>query len=94
MKYGKTALAAGACAACCAPLVAPLFLGATAVGTGSLGIGLLSSIEFGVLALAIGAGGLWFYRRRSKTSSKATCGCSPDSGCNTGKACDLPAQQS
>lgn len=94
MRYWKFGLAAGACAACCAPLLAPLFLGSTVVGVGAAGIGAFGSIEAGMIAFAVGLTGVWFFWRRRKSmriaDSTKTCGCLPNAGCNTGNACDAP----
>lgn len=94
MRYWKFGLAAGACAACCAPLLAPLFLGSTFVGLGAAGLGVFGSVEAGMIALAVGLLGVWLFWRHRKSArlvnASKTCGCAPDSGCNTGNACDLP----
>lgn len=94
MRYWKIGLAAGACVACCAPLLAPLFIGSAFVGVGSAGLGFFGSVEAGMLALAVGLVGVWFFWWRRKSARLANadkkCGCAPDSGCNTGNACDVP----
>lgn len=94
MRYWKIGLAAGACAACCAPLLAPLFIGSAFVGVGSAGLGFFGSVEAGMIAFAIGLTGVWFFWRRRKAAklvnASKNCVCASDSGCNTGNACDLP----
>jgi len=94
MRYWKVGLAAGACAACCAPLLAPLFVGSAFVGLGSAGLGTVWSVEAGMIALAMGLMGVWFFWQRRKSAHLADagkkCGCAPNAGCNTGSACDVP----
>lgn len=94
MRYWKVGLAAGACAACCAPFFAPLFVGTALVGVGSAGLGFFGSVEAGMVTLA---GGLWVawyvWRRRKPTrlaDAKTKCGCAPNPCCITSNACDAP----
>ena len=98
MRYWKFGLAAGACAACCAPLLAPLFVGSAFVGLGSAGLGVFGSVEAGMIALVVGLMGVWLFWRRRKSSRLADasikCGCAPSSGCNSGNACDVPQPKS
>jgi hypothetical protein len=87
----KTGIAViAACAACCAPLIAPPLLAAFAAG----GAGLFIADEvWCALALAAALGGYVLYRRHrlaGKARAAAACGCPPDRGCNAGNACDLP----
>ncbi len=94
MRYWKVGLAAGACAVCCAPLMAPLFIGSAFVGVGSFGLGTFWSIEAAMIALAVGLMGVWFFWRRRKAvrlaDASKKCGCAPNAGCNTGSACGVP----
>ena len=89
MRFWKIGAGVVACAACCAPLIAPLFVGTAFVGAGAVGVGYFESIELGMIVLALGLAGLWVYRR-SQRAAKAKCECAPDAGCNTGASCDLP----
>ena len=90
MRFWKFGVAAAACAACCAPLVTPLFVGTAFVGAGAAGVGYFESVELGVIALVLGLGGLWLSRRAKKRAA-AACNCATDAGCNVGTSCDLPA---
>lgn len=93
MRYWKIGLAAGACAVCCAPLLAPFFVGSALVGASAAGFGAFWSVEAGMIALAIGLIGVWFFWRRRKSAHLANaskkCGCAPNAGCNTGSACEV-----
>lgn len=89
MRFWKFGLAATACAACCAPLIAPFLVGTAFVGVGAVGVDYFESLELGMIVLALGLAGLWLYRR-SQRAAKATCGCATDAGCNTGTSCDVP----
>ena len=89
MRYWKTGMAVAACAACCAPLIAPVFMGTAALGAGAAGASYFGSLELGAIVLALGLVGLWFYRR-SRKPAKGQCNCLPDSGCNAGASCTLP----
>ncbi len=94
MRYWKVGLTAGACAVCCAPLLAPLFVGSAFVGIGSAGLGAFISVEAGMIALVVGLMGTWLFWRHKKSTpvvnASKNCGCASDAGCNTGNACDLP----
>ena len=94
MRYWKVGLAAGACAACCAPLLAPLFVGSAFVGMGSAGLGAFVSVEAGMIALVVGLMGTWLFWRHKKpapvVNASKKCGCASDAGWNTGNACDFP----
>lgn len=93
MRYWKSGLVAGAaCVACCAPLFAPLFAGTALVGVGAAGASFFKSLEFGLIVTVAVLAGLFFYWRHTQTVRlvKAQCGCAPDSGCNSGDACDMP----
>ena len=87
---GTAVLAAGACAVCCAPLVAAPVVAIFAAGGATLAL-------FGQVALALGiltAGGgyLWWRNRaRRRQLAAASCGCGPSEGCNSAEAaCALP----
>ncbi len=77
-----------ACAACCAPLLLPVFVGAGAAGAGVFAGGRLlglpiDAVVCGAIFVAIAAGfGLWFVRQRRAVSAK-TCSCV--SACDTEK---------
>lgn len=71
MRYWKIGLAAGACVACCATLLAPLFIGSAFVGVGSAGLGFFGSAEAGMIALAVGLTGVWFFWRRKNSARLA-----------------------
>ena len=93
MRYWTSGLVAGAaCVACCAPLFAPLFAGTALVGVGAAGASFFKSIELGIIVTAVVLAGLYLYWRhyQSVQLASAQCGCAPDSGCNTGDACDVP----
>lgn len=98
MRYWKFGLAAGACAVCCAALLAPLFIGSAFVGVGAAGLGAFVSVEAGMIALAVGLAGVWFFWRRKDSgllaNARKKCGCAPNAGCNTGAACDVPDRSS
>ena len=87
MRYWNIGLAAGACAACCAPLIIPL-VGTALVGTGAGALGIFGSVEAAMVVLVIGLIGVWLFWRRKST--KAKCACAPEAGCNTGASCDIP----
>ena len=89
MRLWKIGAGVVACAACCAPVIAPLFAGTAFVGAGAVGVGYFESIELGIIGLAFGLAGLWLYRR-SPRAAKTKCGCSPGFGYNTGTSCDVP----
>lgn len=89
MRFWKIGAGVVACVACCAPLIAPFFVGTAFVGAGAIGVGYFESIELGMIVLALGLVGLWFYRR-SQRAARAKCSCAPDAGCNTGASCDVP----
>jgi hypothetical protein len=96
---GKAAATGGlliaACAACCAPLIAPWVIGAMAAGGAILA--LMGQVGL-ALALVVG-GGVYIWSRRRKaalqralpTDTGKSCGCAADAGCNVGDACELPA---
>jgi len=87
MKFWKFGLpAVVACLACCAPLVAPLFVGSALTGLGL--VSYFESVELAMIALGLGLIGYWFYRRRQQAAK--SCACAADSGCNTDNACDTP----
>ena len=93
MRYSKSGLlATAACVACCAPLFAPLFVGTAMVGVGAAGASFFKSIELGIIVTTVILTGLYLYWRhyQSVQLASAQCGCEPDSGCNTGDACDVP----
>ena len=93
MRYWTSGLvAAAACVACCAPLFAPIFAGTTLVGAGAAGASFFESIELGMIVTAIVSTGLFLYWRHYQSVQLASAqrGCAPDSGCNTGNACDVP----
>jgi len=74
---------AGACAACCA---LPLMGGAVAAGVTSSALftcaGELMPAAWVAAALALGAGGVWLWRRRLAGKS-STRGCNNAAGCTT-----------
>ncbi|MER9876397.1 hypothetical protein [Mesorhizobium sp. M0195] len=85
MNIDKTTTGAGliliACAACCAPLIAPPIIAAIAAG----GVGLASVGQLGLALVVVAAGGLYLLSRR-KAAPNATfqslmaqgeCGCGP-----------------
>ena len=82
--------------ACCAPLLAPLFVGSAFVGIGAAGLGIFGSIEAGMVVLAVGLLVFWLYWRYRKSvrlaDANAKCSCVPNAGCNTGNACDVPTK--
>ena len=89
MRLWKIGAGVVACAACCVPLIAPLFVGSAFVGAGAVSVGYFESIELGMIVLAFGLAGLWLYKR-SQRSAKTKCDCAPDLGCNTGTSCAVP----
>ena len=92
MRYWKSGLVAGAaCVACCAPLFAPIFAGTALVSAGAAGASFFKSIELGMIVTAMVLSFMYLYWRhyRSVQLANAQCGCGPDSGCNTGDACDV-----
>lgn len=84
----------GACAVCCAPLLAPVLAGAGLAGAGGIGAGLLAGVSMdaivcGVLPLmALGAYSAWAYRRRKAAQASCHCetACQPASCRGGGKA--------
>ena len=94
MRYWKIGLTAGACAVCCAPLLAPFFIGSAFVGASAAGFWALWSVEASTIAFAMGLMGVWFFWRRRKSAHLADaskkCGCAPNARCNTGSACEVP----
>jgi hypothetical protein len=94
---GATGLAAIACAACCAPLVAPFVIPPLAAlfagGGAALAIGGQLWIGGAAVAGAAAFAGLrwWQARQRAAAAAKAAaCDCPPENGC-TADACALPA---
>ncbi len=87
MRFLKTGLVVGACAAACAaPMVlAPLIAGVTIAGASAAFAG-----ELGFAALLLTGGGVFYIWQRRK-AAKAQCLCPPDGGCNTGPSCDVKA---
>lgn len=86
---GKAALAAGViCAGAC---VASLGLGGVFVGITAGGVAALLTGEVLAVALvAVALTGGWYLFRRQRESKAQSCECSPDAGCHTGDACDVP----
>ena len=90
------AVTIGACAACCAPLVAPWLIAAFAAS--GAGLALAGQVGLALAIIAGGSGYLWWRHRQSRTreaarrlaSPAASCGCGPGEGCSTGDACALP----
>lgn len=88
MNLAKSAKGAGllvaACAACCAPLVAPWLVAIVAAG----GAGLALAGQLGLAALIAGAGGLYIWSRRRRqplvAAAPAGCGCGIEAGCSGG----------
>ena len=87
MNLRKPAAGAGlliaACAACCAPLIAPWIVAVFAAG----GAGLALAGQVGLAVLIAGAGGLyiWSSRRKQRLAAWATpgCGCGTEAGCSS-----------
>ncbi len=85
MNFWKFGLpAAVACLACCAPLIAPLFVGSALTGLGLASY--FESVELAMILLGLGVIGYWLYRREQQVAKP--CSCNADSGCNAGNSCD------
>lgn len=91
----KTAATGGlliaACAACCAPLIAPWVVAVFAAG----GAGLALAGQVGIAVMIAAAGGLYIWSRHRKQSQKAAvsaanCGCATEAGGSTGRATTIP----
>ncbi len=87
-------MAAILCVAGCAAIAAVPLLGIGAAG----GLAALISGQWALGLVAVAGVGGWlavrFFRSRKRVAVEdipATgCGCAPNSGCNTGDACDIP----
>ena len=91
MKLGKSAalVTAGCAAACAGASMLPALLTGAAIGGG----GALLSGETGLaLAVMVASVVAWILLSRRQTAQGAACGCAKEAGCNTGNACDLPAE--
>ena len=88
MRFWKVGAGVMACAACCAPLIAPLFVGTAFVGTSAVGVGYFESIELAMILLGFGLAGVRLYWR-SPRGARAKCSYAPEAGCNTGQSCDV-----
>ena len=99
-----SALAVGACVACCAPLILPPLAAVLAAGGVSLAV-----LSQSALAIALVAAAGWWWWRSSRARRVTApemlrqvgavpdtlprtsgCGCGPATGCNAGDACELP----
>jgi hypothetical protein len=88
-KTGKTMIAAGACAACCAPLIWPFVSAALVGGGGSLAIGRYPEMDLetllclaGLVSAGIGAAyfGYRYWKQKGELEEVASC--------EIGGACD------
>lgn len=70
-----------ACAACCAPLLAPLLFGAGTAGLGvsfslsQMGLGVDEIVCGGLAAAFIAGGAYWFWRTQRKAKAAKQCEC-------------------
>lgn len=91
MRFWKTGLVVGACAACCA---APLLLGSAMAAIGVAGLSFAEWGERWVAASLVGAGVLWLMWRRIRPFRRGAgstgCGCGPNTCGPTGESCDVP----
>lgn len=85
-------IAVGACAACCAPLIAAPVIALFAAGGAALALVGQIALAAVVVAVAI-AYMLWRQSKRRAPASVSDCGCAPGAGCNTGDSCELPPQR-
>ena len=95
-KKTKTAMgmAALACVACCAPLIATPLIAVFAAG--GAGLAVSGKIAIGLAVLAVAGVVLYSRTRKQKSiqspaiaSQASGCGCAPKSGCNSGNSCDV-----
>ncbi len=102
---GKWKVVAGlglACAACCAPLLLPLFAGAGLAGLAGAGVSGLSGASWGeiacvaVLAALSATAVLLLLRARARRQRVARCDCRPaapeGASCTVGGSCDPGAR--
>ena len=95
MNLLKPATGAGlliaACAACCAPLIAPWIVALIVAGGGA---GLALAGQVGLAVLIAGAGGLyiWSSRRKQRLAASAApgCGCGTETRCSSGATSSRP----
>lgn len=93
------ALAVGACAACCAPLVAPFIVPPVAglIAVGGFGVAFVGQVGIGLGIVAAIVGFLFWRRNRAVSqpvvAAEPSCGCAPNAGCNADDACELPVSR-
>lgn len=84
-----------ACAVCCAPLIAPLLMGAMGAGAAGVGfslfgLGLAETLCVAVIVAALAALGAFVLVRHRAAKKAAACACAPpgeSAQCEVGGAC-------